>query len=343
MNIALAYPYGTALVSGTIKAQAADFRVVENLGFEPSGEGEHLFLLVKKSGLSSHELIDALARDFKLKPRDIGYSGLKDKLAVTQQWLSLHMPGQMNQFEMPEISGYTVLQQGWHHRKLKPGTHRTNSFEVIIRNLEGFTEHSSRQIDSIKSSGMANYFGQQRFGERLDNVSRAIQAFSNPRKTRKLSRNKRSLYLSALRSHLFNQVLSSRIESGHWQQPVEGDVFMLSGSQSNFQEALSDDIQSRYQSFDLSSSASLFGEGNSKLADQAAAIENRVFSEHSEIVESLLRLKAKLQMRPIRVAVEDLNVEYQEKEKTLLIKATLPSGSYFTTLLNHFIDIQKES
>lgn len=343
MNIALVYPYGAAQVSGTIKAQPADFKVVENLGFEPSGEGEHLFLLIEKSGLSTHELIDALARDFKLKPRDIGYSGLKDKLAVTQQWLSLHMPGQMHQFEMPEINGYTVLQQGWHHRKLKPGTHRTNSFEVIIRNLEGFTEETARQIDSIKSMGMANYFGQQRFGERRGNVSRAIQIFSNPRKTRKLSRNKRSLYLSALRSHLFNQTLASRIESGYWQQPIEGDVFMLTGSQSIFQEALNDDIRSRYQNFDLSSSASLFGEGDSKLADQASAIENRVFSEYPEIVECLLRLKVKLQMRPIRVAVEDLDVEHRGKEKSLLIKATLPSGSYFTTLLDHFIDTQKAS
>ncbi|MDH5353500.1 MAG: tRNA pseudouridine(13) synthase TruD [Gammaproteobacteria bacterium] len=343
MNCVLAYPYGSALTTGRLKEQAADFKVTENLGFEPSGEGEHLFLLVKKAGMSTHELIDAIARDFKLKPRDIGYSGLKDKLAVTQQWLSLHLPGQMHQFNMPEIDAYTILQQSWHHRKLKPGTHRTNSFEVIVRNLEGFTEDTERQINAIKSAGMANYFGQQRFGERLDNVSRALQIFSNPRKTRKLSRNKKGIYLSSLRSHLFNQILSSRIDSGYWQEPIEGDVYMLSGSQSIFYEALNDDIRNRYKSFDLSSSASLFGDGNSKLADKAQAIEEQVFSGHPEIVDCLRRLKAKLQMRPVRVAVEDLNVEYQEKEKTLLIKATLPSGSYFTTLLDHFIDTRDRS
>lgn len=343
MNIALAYPYGTAQVSGTIKAQAADFKVVENLGFEPSGEGEHLFLLIEKTGLSTHELIDALALDFKLKPRDIGYSGLKDKLAVTQQWLSLHMPGQMHQFEMPEINGYTVLQQGWHHRKLKPGTHRTNSFEVIIRNLEGFTEEAAQQIDSIKSWGMANYFGQQRFGEQQDNVSRAIQVFGNQRKTRKLSRNKRSLYISALRSHLFNKVLSNRIELEQWIEPIDGDVFMLAGSHSIFHENLNDEILNRYQCFDISSTASLYGEGDSKLQGEALDIEKQVYAENPAIVDCLLAQKAKLQMRPTRVAVDDLSVEYQEKEKTLLIKATLPSGSYFTTLLNHFVDTQKRS
>ena len=72
-----------------------DFRVDEVLGFIPSGEGEHLFLKIEKSNLTSFDLIDRVASDFGLKPRDIGYSGLKDKQAITRQWLSLHLPGQM--------------------------------------------------------------------------------------------------------------------------------------------------------------------------------------------------------------------------------------------------------
>ena len=335
------YPYGESLVTGKLKSEAADFKVVENLGFEPSGEGEHLFLSIEKEGLSTHELIDALARDFKLRPRDIGYSGLKDKQAITRQWVSLHLPGQMRLFEMPEINGYSILDQGWHNRKLKPGTHRSNSFEVLIRDIESFPEDSQRQVSLIKSAGMANYFGQQRFGERQDNVSRAIQVFGNPRKTRKLSRTKKSLYISALRSHLFNQILSNRIESDHWLKPVDGDVFMLAGSHSIFQEAINDEIRGRYQSFDLSSCASLFGEGESKLVGEALEIENRVLSSHPEIIECLLRLKAKLQMRPTRIDVKGLNVEHRKEEKSLLIEATLPRGSYFTTLLDHFIDTRR--
>lgn len=337
------YPYGESLVTGKLKSEAADFKVVENLGFEPSGEGEHLFLLIEKEGLSTHELIDALARDFKLRPRDIGYSGLKDKQAITRQWVSLHLPGQMRLFEMPEINGYSILDHGWHHRKLKPGTHRSNSFEVLIRDIDSFPEDSQRQVSLIKSAGMANYFGQQRFGERQDNVSRAIQVFSNPRKARKLSRNKKSLYISALRSHLFNQILSNRIELKHWQEPLDGDVFMLAGSHSIFRENLNDEILHRYQCFDISSAASLYGEGDSKLVGEALEIEKKVYVENSAIVDSLLAQKAKLQMRPTRIAVLDLSVEYQEKEKTLLIKASLPGGSYFTTLLNHFVDTQKRS
>ena len=89
----LPYPYGNAAISGVVKASPDDFRVDEELGFEPGGEGEHLLLRVEKRGLSTPELVSRLASDYGLHPRHIGYSGLKDKQALTTQWLSLHLPG----------------------------------------------------------------------------------------------------------------------------------------------------------------------------------------------------------------------------------------------------------
>ncbi len=338
MNVLLAYPYGAAQLGGTLKSTADDFRVVENLGFSPSGEGEHLFVLVEKTGLTTFELVELLAKDFGIKQRDIGYSGLKDKQAVTRQWLSLHLPGQMYRFELPAVADYSILEHGWHQRKLKRGSHRSNSFEVILRDLGAFTEITQGQIEAIKSEGMANYFGQQRFGGQADNLSRALQIFANPRKTRKLSRNKRGLYISTLRSHLFNQILSTRIEAEIWRQPIAGDVFMLAGTQSIFSEALSDEIVTRYQNFDISSTASLYGQGETKLRSRALEIENKIFAENSEITDCLLQLKASLQMRALRVSVNDLEIDHNQQDNTMLIKATLPRGTYFTTLLNHFVD-----
>ena len=186
-----------------------------------------------------------------------------------------------------------ILSQGWHAKKLKPGSHRSNRFEVRIREVDSFDETTQLQISSIKERGMANYFGQQRFGRSDDNVSRALQVFSNARKTRKLSRTRKGIYLSALRSELFNQILSARIEQDIWDEPVEGDVFMLSGSRSIFQEAITGEILDRHTRFDLSSTASLYGEGESKLRSRALEIEHQAFENNSEIIECLLRLKSK--------------------------------------------------
>ncbi len=117
------YPYGPAVASAVLKSRPSDFEVSEELGFGPAGEGEHLFLWIEKSGLSTQELIGCIARDYSLDPKLIGYSGLKDKHALTRQWLSLHLPG-INPASGPiEGSGYRVLKQVRHTRKLRPGTH----------------------------------------------------------------------------------------------------------------------------------------------------------------------------------------------------------------------------
>ena len=203
-------------------------------------------MLIEKSMMTTHQLIECVAKNFSIKPRDIGYCGLKDKLAVTRQWLSLYLPGQMNSIKLPTIIDYKILNRAWHNKKLRPGTHRCNYFEVAIREVESLPETTQKQIDMINVQGMANYFGEQRFGQQGDNVEQAVRAFSNARRARKLSRSKKSLYLSALRSFLFNQVLSSRIEQGIWNEPAAGDVFMLSGSQSIFYEPISDQLLERY-------------------------------------------------------------------------------------------------
>ena len=339
MITSLCYPYGESNAKGRIKQFPEDFRVDESLGFEPTGEGEHLWLNLRKTGQTTQELIEQLARDFNIKARDIGYSGLKDKQAVTSQWVSLHLAGQMHSVTMPEDTSYEILSQAWHLKKLKSGTHKSNSFDVLIRDVEGFDNNTEQKIESLKQYGMANYFGQQRFGMRDDNVSQALQIFANARKTRKLSRNRKGIYLSSLRSALFNQILNARIVKKIWQEPVEGDVFMLSGSHSMFQERLSNEILERYAGFDLSSTASLFGQGEARLNAKAAEIELEIIEQNIEIANCLLAQKINRQMRSVRIQVKQLEVDYQANENTLRVRAELPRGSYFTTLLCHFLNL----
>ena len=338
MTTSLCYPYGKPVTSGKLKTIPEDFFVDEELGFEPAGEGEHLFLQIEKTGLTTQELIDRVARDFGIKTRDIGHSGLKDKMAVTRQWLSLHMPGQMHNAINANPQGYVILKQAWHDRKLRPGTHRFNRFEVLLREVNRLDEQTIRQIESIKTFGIANYFGQQRFGSDSDNVRRALQVFANARKARKLSRNKKSLYLSALRSELFNQILSKRIAANIWQAPLDGDVFMLAGSQSIFQEILNDEIINRYRQFDISSTANLYGTGADMLCHSALEIEKQVYQDNPEICQCLLDQGVKRQKRALRVIVRDFSFDYQAEKQLLRLEARLPRGSYFTSLLNHFVD-----
>ena len=339
MSADLPYPYGAASIDAVIKQHAADFEVEEVLGFEPGGDGEHLFLWVEKQGLTTPELVTRIARDFALSESAVSHSGLKDKHAVTRQWLSLHLPGKDSPEPAIEGSDYRVLSQRRHHRKLRPGTHKANRFRLRLRGISELSEATRQQIDLVASQGFANYFGHQRFGSRQDNLQQALRQLT----TRKLSRSRRGLLISSLRSHLFNTILARRLELGHWAEPLEGDVFMLHGSHSIFSEPVNAELLRRYRELDISSCASLYGSGSVLMSATALAIERAVFDENRLITDCLQQQGSRLQMRPLRAVADSFDYAYDAAAEVLDIEMCLPTGSYATSLLNHFAVVRDAS
>jgi len=180
---------------------------------------------------------------------------------------------------------------------------------------------------------MANYFGAQRFGRHGDNVEQALARLDDAR----LKRQQKSLLLSALRSQLFNQVLARRIELDCWREPLDGDVFMLRGNRSIFSAPPDDEIRRRFDALDISATASLYGSGRSLLGAEALRLESQVYEANPGIVACLERQGVSLQMRPLRVAVEEFDYRL-DSGGVLTIEAKLPAGSYLTSLLGHFVD-----
>lgn len=316
-----------------MKTRPKDFVVFEELGFEPSGQGEHLFLQVEKTGLTTPQLVERIAGDFALHPRHIGYSGLKDKNAQTTQWLSLHLPGREAHIRSAGGDGYRILRTKRNRSKIRRGTHKSNFFHITLRGVETLTDSTIEQLQALGDLGMANYFGAQRFGRAQDNVEQALAQLGSSR----LKRARRGILMSSLRSFLFNQVLSRRISLGHWREPLDGDVFMLRGSHSIFSEPLNRELRRRYAGLDISSTASLYGSGSSRLDGEALRIERQVFDENEAITSCLDRLDVRRQMRSLRVLPEDFEYDYDAAGKIMRLQMRLPAGSYLTSLLAHFI------
>jgi len=335
----LVFPYGQAKCSGSIKLQVDDFKVVEQLGFDFTGAGEHLFLYIQKTGLTTHELINLIAEKLSVPARQIGYSGLKDKHAITRQWLSVQLPGCKQIPDITETDQFQILQTHWHDRKLRVGVHKSNQFDIKVRNVTGNDSQLSSTIESIRCYGFANYFGEQRFGARGDNVEQALRILNNRHKSKRMTRTKRSLLISSLRSELYNRILSKRISREIWQQPIDGDVFVLAGSQSVFAESLSSEINRRYREFDIHSGVSLFGTGDSRLSLSAMDIENEIFAANAEICETLLNQNLKRSFRANRAVTKNLEVQYFPEQAEIHIQVELKKGSYLTTLLNHFVSL----
>jgi tRNA pseudouridine13 synthase len=339
MDFALRYPYGDALAGALMKSKPEDFEVEEVLGFEPDGEGEHLFLWIEKVGLTTPELVSRISRDHGLEARLFSHSGLKDKHALTRQWLSLHLPGKADPFDTPSGAGYCVVRQLRHSKKLRPGTHRANLFRLRLRQVAALADATRQQIDEVATHGFANYFGQQRFGRDQNNPRQALSHL----RQRRLSRSRRGLLLSSLRSYLFNRILARRIELGYWAEPLPGDVFMLRGSHSIFSDEVDAELIERYRRLDISSCASLYGAGQSLMSGEALAIEQAVFESNAEMTDCLQRQGARLQMRPIRAAANDFSYCYDAARGVLELEFELPTGSYATSLLSHFLVLRDVS
>ena len=326
----LPYAYGLPPGQGMIRQNPEDFIVQEQLGFTPSGEGEHVFLQIEKSGENTDFVVGQLARFAGVAKRDVGFAGLKDKHAITTQWMSIWLPGRdMPDWESFAPSSIKILNIGRHARKLKRGALLGNDFTIRVRDLQGEQSKISQRLEQIKQHGVANYFGEQRFGYQGRNIENALALF----KGAKVKRQQRSIYLSAARSYLFNQILSKRVELHDWDQALTGDLLMLDQSGSFFKlDDLDENIIQRMKAGKIHPTGALWGQGTLDLTGLPRDIECAVIDQHSELANGLEQMGLKLQRRALRVNVDSLTWQFID-DKTIELRFFLPAGSYATAVL----------
>lgn len=324
------------LPTARFKMAPEDFIVDEILGFEPGGQGEHIWIQVRKTGSNTRDLVDKIAAATGVAGRDIGYSGLKDKWAVTTQWFSFRQPiGASVPKGLYEIDGVDILRAERSDRKLRTGSHRRNKFSIVLRNLIGDHQLVERQIESVTVNGFPNYFGPQRFGHDGRNISAALAMFRNQRK--KVTRFKRGMYLSAARAWIFNQVLGQRILKGSWLTVKDGDVCMLNGSQSIFQVTeASAELQHRHDTFDVHLTGPLAGKGQSLASAEVLELEDKCLTDEIILVEGLCGAGLKQERRALRAIAESLTHCWIDSD-TLKLEFELARGVYATSLLRELV------
>ena len=348
MSESLPSAFGTAVLEARIRSSPEDFRVEEIDAFEPTGEGEHLLLTIEKRGLNTVAVAKHLAAWAGLPEMAIGYAGMKDRHAVTRQRFSVHLPKRV----APELavlqaddpgSGQgpylRVLDATWHNRKLPRGALAGNRFVLVLREVRGERAAIDARLMQIAARGLPNWFGEQRFGRDGGNTAAALSMFEG----RRVRRDQRSILLSAARSELFNRVLAARVREASWDQGLDGEVWMLSGSRSVFgPEPWSEALAARLARFDIHPSGPLWGAGELRSAGKCAEMELAAL-EGDDAIALRTGLEAaglKQERRALRLMAEGLAWQWQE-DRVLLLEFSLPPGCYATALLQelgHAID-----
>lgn len=331
------YANGGAFSQGIIRKTPDDFIVNEIQSFELSGTGEHAFLRIEKCSENTDYVARLIARFAGVRQRDVSYAGLKDRHARTTQWFSVWLPGKPD----PDWQGLNcdtikVIQSTRHNKKLKRGSLAGNHFMIRVCDWSGDKSILEQQLQIIAAQGVPNYFGEQRFGRDGGNIAKALALFSG----KKVSRNQRSLYLSAARSFLFNHILSARVENNTWNEALVGDVLMFDDSHSFFKaEILDESVLQRIKQLDIHPTTVLWGsKGESQVTAEASLLEQQVINQYGELAEGLNTFGIEQGRRSLRNHVKELQWQFIGPSD-LELKFTLNAGCYATALLREVIKL----
>ena len=320
---------------GRIRARDEDFIVEEELGFAPTGAGEHLFLKLRETGCNTDWVAGQLARWGGRPRNDVGYAGLKDRHAITEQWFSVRFPGGRHPDPAGlEISGVELLDAVPHNRKLKRGALRGNRFRLRVTALAVDAELLDARLAELVRRGVPNAFGPQRFGRDFGNLQIARDWFAGGPEPR---RAERSFALSAARSLIFNAVLAERIAAGDWEQAAPGDVVGLDGRGSWFIAEEGDGaLPERLAALDLHPTGPMWGRGDPPGHGPGAALERDVAARFSVFADGLAAAGLEQERRALRLRLQ--NLAWALNDDVLELSFGLPAGAYATAVLRELLD-----
>ncbi len=192
----------------SFKQSPETFKVVENSNFKLQKRGGYKLLEVKKSGISTIELIEYLAQVFKIKEKDISYAGLKDKHAKTIQYLTVPKWVNLSRFKnSPKVS---IKEVGLVANRIKIGELKSNSFEIVLNSVDkSECLKIEKAFKNIEKNGFANFFGYQRFGV-LDDATAKGKKISDIGRGAKNQKSK--ILVGAYQAKLFNNWLEERLQ-----------------------------------------------------------------------------------------------------------------------------------
>lgn len=325
------------MFTGQIRSAVSDFIVVERLAVDFSNDGEHDWLWIEKKGANTVWVAEQLAHHAGIPLRDVGYAGLKDRHAVTQQWFSVRRPGASDSsWDDFTAEGVRVVEHKVHRRKLRRGAHQGNEFRIALRGDEIAARHADidERIERIRAHGVPNYFGEQRFGRGGANLDLGKAVLAG----RRLARAKRSIGLSALRSFLFNEILDRRVRDGSWQRILPGELANLDGSGSVFAvDALTPELEKRCATFDIHPTATLWGREAPLGSGRSAMLQEEATAPHKDLCSGLESFGLDAASRSLRLRVTDLKGELDGD--ALWLEFSLRKGSYATVVLREIADL----
>lgn len=337
------------LPRGVIKRTPEDFVVDEIPAYEPSGSGDHVYVRFRKRNRNTDEVVREIVRAVGAEQRESGVAGLKDKVGVTTQWISIlgRAPELEDQIRALSIDGVEILEVKRHANKLKTGHLQGNRFEIVVRDVApNEVEGALAAFARIAKDGVPNAFGAQRFGRDGDNVERA-RAWLTGKERAPADPRTRRFHFSALQSAIFNAVLAERVKDGTWNVPIDGDILEKEDTGGRFVCA---DVQldrERAARGELCPTGPILGDRMRQPERDALALEQRIAAPFIEGIDlKRARSLGEGTRRALRLRVTDSLAELMNSPDVssselaaIRVRFVLAKGTYATTVLSSVFDL----
>ncbi|QRK08139.1 tRNA pseudouridine(13) synthase TruD [Archangium violaceum] len=320
---------------GAFKLVPEDFEVEELPAYEPSGEGEHLYLWVEKRGRDTREVVRALATLLGVDEGDVGVAGMKDRQAITRQLLSVPARAEARVADFT-LDGVRVLWTRRHGNKLRTGHLKGNRFRLRLRGVKDLGA-ARESFTRLSAGGVPNYFGDQRFGREGDNADFGRLLVLGQRLPRRPDKFQRKLYLSAFQSRLFNRALVDRLRAGTFDKALLGDVLRREDSGGLFVCESPEVDGPRVAAFEVSPAGPLFGPKMTSAAHAVAEAEAKLLADEGVTLDDFRRGGDETQggRRPYRVRLGNPSLEVEGED--LVLTFELPKGAYATEVLHELL------
>jgi tRNA pseudouridine13 synthase len=323
-------------IGGRIKSQPEDFEVEEVPAYAPSGQGDYLYLWVEKREMGAEFFARQVTRRLEIAPGDVGTAGLKDRHAVTRQWLSVPAAAEPR---LPQLEGdgIRLLSVSRHGNKLKPGHLRGNRFRILVRGAEA--DAAARLpplLDRVHELGLPNFYGPQRFGRDGETLRLGLDLLAGKQEQR-LNPFLRRLALSAAQSALFNRFVARRMEDGLLRKVIAGDVMMKWPFGGMFVAQDVPTEQARFDRREIVIGGPIFGKKMFKAAGEALRREVETLTEAGLSLATFHGFGKLMSgtRRYTLIYLDDLQGEIEPEGVRLTF--TLPAGSYATVLLRELM------
>ena len=319
-------------LGGRIKSRPEHFVVEEIPLYEASGDGPHLYLTLRRSGLTTRQVLDELSRRYQVPVSAIGYAGLKDKEAVTSQTFSLPLETTEPAAREKSLGApWELTAVGRHRNKLKVGHLLGNRFTIVLSEAAGSLAQAEAIAGRLRDYGLPNYFGEQRFGHDGDNAAAGLNLLKSGRPGRSW---RDKFLLSALQSFIYNHYLARRIKAGLLLTVLDGDICKKYATGGLFQSEDGAVESERLRAGELTHTGPIFGAKMKKAGGPAAELEAQALSE-LDLTEADLSRAGVGDRRANRLLIPDLAVS--EHPEGLSFSFALPKGAYATSVMREFL------